>query len=486
MKDEDDRPLPAALRAAFEPAFPPAGFAERVVAGGHAPRAEVDRVRVLPRWWPLVAATAGVAAAVVFLWARSDSRESSGRAQLDERTSIALSDRGVVVGEPGSELRWQIEDDGRTTVEQTSGRAFYRVDPGPAFNVVTPHGTATVTGTCFAVEVNPMSQSLVKGLVAGAALGAAVAVTVYEGGVVLAHEGESVALTPGQRGIADADGRVRRDDGDESSEPGGDHVAAAGIGARADAASLHAQAHARAVDQLRADRQARDAEIERLRAEVERLGGDPGKREKEAGHKPDAERCSKANTRMPECDFVEPDQDTLLEMAKCATVRVDSPGFLFSGGDDVRLPADFIEQAKLDPGERASLEKAMSEFKRAYISELRDMLVEAGGGTPETAKEMPETALGSVVEGLLSEDEIDDALRRVSHERAGIAEPPGVDAELSLAERYVRHTAELGNALEAAVGRSLGPERAHELRTLHNGWRGSTSVHSGNCEELPN
>ncbi len=87
------------------------------------------------------------------------------------------------------------------------------MNSGP-FVVHTPAGVVRVTGTCFRVEVSDMkliNRQNLSGAAVGAALGAAVVVTVYEGRVLLARDkgGGEVELRPGQSAQMTAGGVQR-------------------------------------------------------------------------------------------------------------------------------------------------------------------------------------------------------------------------------------------------------------------------------------
>ncbi len=153
-KDEEDRIRPDLLTA-WEAAEPPARFADRVMNS--------MAKRDAPRGWP-TRRLAGLmvlvaAAAVVLLRVRTADPGSSGAARVAERQSLALGRRGVAVAEAGAELEWRVQPGGDARIVQKSGDVFYRVERGGRFVVVTAAGEVEVTGTCFRVEVDPMSFS---------------------------------------------------------------------------------------------------------------------------------------------------------------------------------------------------------------------------------------------------------------------------------------------------------------------------------------
>jgi hypothetical protein len=184
---------------AYEAPPAPPDLADRILAGLRAREsARPRRAR-----WMILAAAMGVAAAALLILSRGGG--DSGRRVATARESIAIGSRAVAVAEAGAELSWNVTEDGEATVEQRSGDVFYRVEPGSAFVVRLPGATIRVLGTCFRVEVTDVrgvrstSKLLVAGGV-GAALSAAVLVTVYEGRVLLENPRGQLELSPGEQG----------------------------------------------------------------------------------------------------------------------------------------------------------------------------------------------------------------------------------------------------------------------------------------------
>ena len=107
--------------------------------GEGAPGEDVGaRLRRRSLWIPISAAAVLLIAAVV---ARNATRPGpAGHHRFLTRTTLALADRAVVVGEAGTALSWRLE--GRALfARQTLGNAFYRVEHGRPFRVETPAGT---------------------------------------------------------------------------------------------------------------------------------------------------------------------------------------------------------------------------------------------------------------------------------------------------------------------------------------------------------
>jgi hypothetical protein len=460
---------------------PPDGFASRTVdafLGGNDASPEAPE----QRRWPLVVAALSFAAAVVLAWAVWPvGRASTGEhpAQGDIAT-VRLDDRAIAVAQPQASLRWEIDRDGVARVEQDAGRVFYRVDEGGAFEVKTPAGTATVTGTCFEVEIVPMKNGpMWKAGALGAALAGAVIVTVYEGGVVLANDRGDVALAAGERAVAKDGAAPRRMSEGQHGADARDPAVAARGGSGDDAIAQLAR-QSRALEEARRDAAEQQEQIARLREQVRELGGDPGApgpAEREAR----AKAC--ATQSRGDCPFLDPDEQTLLEMAKCAVVKVDSPGWV----DNPETPDvdQYVEQLGVtDPAEIEGIQAAATRHYADFNRRLRDIYLELGGD-PKLVDDASPATLRSYVADQLDKELLGDIQRRVAEERAGVREPPASDAQLSIEERFFRMHASLGDEFESMVGAEIGPERARALREVHDGWPGSTTVNSSECRELP-
>jgi ferric-dicitrate binding protein FerR (iron transport regulator) len=464
---------------------PPQGFAERVAtafAGESEPEAAREPVRAGRRWqW--VAAAVAVAAACA-LWIAIPGEATRDSLDTEVLRTVEIRDRGLAVAQPGTRMRWEVEADGTTRVVQDAGRVFYRVDDGEAFEVRTPAGVVHVTGTCFEVDLERgnkhMNRQGLKAGVLGAALASALLVTVYEGRVVLANDDGEVALGPGERGRAGDSSAPSRwdDDGDDPSGNGGiaegeGSLAEVEIPPGVDPVEV-VRSQARTLERLRAEKEAQYEELEALRQQVGQSAS-PGSPEAVQAR---AEKCA-TQSRGGECPFLEPDQDTLLEMAKCATVKIDYPAFLEQF--DAPQTRGYAEDLGItDPQEQAALQSAAERHHEAVANTLREIYLELGGDEEFAGSASPST-LEAYIRDQVDQEALGNVQRRIAQERAGLREPPAPGAELSIEERFWRLRAELGNDFEQHVASALGPERAHELRSVHDGWPGSTSVHSSDC-----
>jgi hypothetical protein len=226
---------------AWKPVEPTPGFAERVVLAARAEAVPTRRGRPT-RILAGVLLVAAVAAASVIV-GRTRSAEASGDVVASERREVRVGGRAVAVLEPGAHVRWSGAE-----VEQPTGDVFWRVSPGGPFDVKTPGGAVLVKGTCFRVKV-----------LAGAALGAAIVVAVYEGRVVVSHGAKSVSLVAGQTAEANERGVETTSEPAFLERPGG--------------ASAPAERAVAAFDRARADRMRED--LKRLFAEAGPAWGAP-------------------------------------------------------------------------------------------------------------------------------------------------------------------------------------------------------------------
>jgi hypothetical protein len=128
---------------------------------------------------------------------------------------VAIGERAVAEMSSGAHLRWS-SDGLQHDVQQDRGAVTYRVQPGVAFRVHTPHGSVTVLGTEFRVVVAEREAAegermkkrwAVAG--AGAALGASLWVSVDRGSVRLSNDGQELVLHAGQAGAIGSDGAPR-------------------------------------------------------------------------------------------------------------------------------------------------------------------------------------------------------------------------------------------------------------------------------------
>lgn len=206
------------LFAGWDALEPPPDFVEQVLERALPPVSGREPRPARRRWVVALA----LAAALLLGLGLAARWPSDGQVFATTQTAVALGHRGAAVAAVGAELDWQVGWAGDLAVSQSAGQVFYRIEPGGSFTLITPAGRITAAGACFTVEVSPMGRSvdwkrpLLAGF-AGAALSAAVLVTVYEGRVDLSQAGATASVAPGERAAA-VEGQPPRA---LSAEPGG-------------------------------------------------------------------------------------------------------------------------------------------------------------------------------------------------------------------------------------------------------------------------
>jgi hypothetical protein len=468
-RDRDER-LERAL-SAWETASAPDGFADRVVQAAARERAEAPAAGAPPPPRParrraiwLGAAAAGVVAALAAVWigilGRPDAR--SGAIVARTRTSVELDGRGVAVVEPGASVSWTVKG-GAAMVVQSAGDVFYRVEPGGTFVVKTPAGEVHVKGTCFRVEVMEMrpSKSGLIGAGVGAALSAAVVITVYEGKVLLANESGRKTLVAGQRGSLE-DGTSPKVTG---SEDGPRVVVRGGAGAPEEIPPP--QAGATREELLERDRVQREElakarfrihELEELIAQKMR-GGDA--RDDDDG------------------GWIDPSLEELREMAKTCNVQFDSPPLSIDEDMTPRL----AERMGIPEAQRDAVVAAYRDFVNRVGDQLRALYVEVTGDLAGAESLAVATLLREIEEKSPRED-VEEATWRLSQERAQLIAPPADLASRPPYERALRIMLTIGDDFEKELAKVLGPEKARELREMNNGW-GSKHRMNGCPENRP-
>lgn len=360
------------------------------------------------RW--IGAATLAVAAAVlaVALRARGGDAVVSGRHQSARRETIALGARGLAVAEAGSDLSYTVNG-GSAAIAQTAGDVFYRVEAGGPFVVDTPLGVVEVRGTCFRVEVEDMnaSKKVALGAAAGALAGAALVVTVYEGRVEVRSAAGEVALTAGH--VA----RV---------EPGAAPVV---LPDRAAAGTASAAADTPAA--LAAREQAQQAKIATLEARV---------RELEQGGERKSFRPARA---------FEKSKDELIEMARRCDLPMDLPPI--SGGTFDRVLEHAYAEAGFSEEERAIVARLMKDEQPAFEAALRTLYGEMAGD-PAAGESLDALALILELTQKAPAEDMAEARKVLSAERAGLRRPPAELADRPVVERAFRVI--IGSAERAA------------------------------------
>jgi hypothetical protein len=386
------------------------------------------------------AALGAAALALVLLRPRGPAPVTLSRVTT-ARETIALGGRGLAVAEAGSDLSARIDERG-AVIEQSAGDVFYRVEKGGPFVVRTPAGEARVRGTCFRVEVETMKRGIVQ-MGVGAAMATAVLVTVYEGKVILANEKGDATLQAGERARA-ASG--------QAPAPVTDKTAAA-IPPVPPADTLSRE-------ELVKREQAARGEIARLSARVRELES------ASAGAEPKHELDRVRQFKLA------PSKDELQEMAKDCRLQWDSPGI---GSKPSVVSAEDAGKMGLSEAERLAMNRVNADLNASVGRELRQLYIEVTGDKAG-ADTLSPSSLEREIDEKSNERELKQAYYDLSHERAGLQQPPASFEGRPAVERMMRLMSGLGNRYEQELGKAIGPDRAHELRAESGGWG---SRHSG-------
>lgn len=433
--------------SAFEVPPPPPGLADRVLA--RLPAAESPPPPRRAQWRALAAVAAVLLVALSGAWFFGP--PESGERTFTQRETVRLGASSVAVAEPGAELHWTAGRRGTVRVRQPTGRVFYRVETGSDFQVETPAGQVAVRGTCFTIEVQPLlpSKQTLTGAVVGAALTAAVFVTVHEGRVAVTSPAGATQVQPGERVVMSAGAAPR--------------VVAAPVAPGPTEASpaLAPASSAAAPSTWQARETAYVAELTTLRDRVKALESSQGGVRFSPGGKI--------------ANFIDPSREELLELAKECQLRWDEPGL---GLRHPPLPDD-KERAKLGitDDEAEVISEVYESFASQSLERLRAIYVAATGDVDNSRVLAPDALKQEIIDKS-PEDAIKRAYQRVSQERAGLAAPPPDTTGMTPAERLVRFNTGLGDAYERALADKLGASRAHQMRASDGGWgsRHSSSV----------
>ncbi|MGE0546645.1 MAG: hypothetical protein AB7O24_19780 [Kofleriaceae bacterium] len=429
---------------AWTPLTPSPGFADRVLAARQQPARR--------RRWPLVAgvATCLAAAAIAIVLVRSPSQPSAGSLTATTRTTADLGARGKAVAEAHAELRWHIGRDGAASIDQTAGDVFYRVDPGGPFVVHTPAGDVRVTGTCFRIEVPTMNKKhiLLSGTV-GAAIAAAVIVTVYEGHVIADTKTGRTELVAGARATIGPDGKTVVDNANPAT-------AAAMSGAIVDPNASREQLIARATQQ--------QLEIGQLKSHIAAL--------EKSGHTATGGGARAGGEPDDGNPWYDPTPETLKRWADECRIRVDEPDLssftaIPEGAGNAR------NGVKIKPEEVGPYNAAMIEVRDQWVKLVRALYIEATGDSAGVDTLSIEAMRREIEQKSSEADGV--LMQQLARERAGLAPVPTDASNMSPVERMMRAYMSLGDKAEAALAKRLGPERAREIRTPQ-GWSSRTEM----------
>jgi hypothetical protein len=420
---------------------PPADFAERVVTaarGESRKAAKPQRGRVAAGVLLVGSMAAGVALAV-----HLQSRASAGDVTADARREVRVGTRAIAVLEAGAHVKWHGDD-----IEQAGGDVFWRVEPGARFTVHTAAADVTVKGTCFRVRVNEGDGDMMRrdasparamGMVgaAGAVVGAAAFVGVYEGKVAVSHAGQSVDVAAGQS--AAADGR-------------GVRLTGLSPGAAADATNAEPDpllaANANLADRVSDYRrrleaiEAQKKKLEKQLAEAQAKLGDAG-----------AEG-------LPPNKF-DLTQDDWKELAQKGEVRVrvpcDGPNHDFSYS-----PAN-LNKLGLAPQDGPAIQAALQRSRARTWATIKPLCSQALAGA--NVDKLGEHNCMTILQAFAGQNGLpeDEVVRQTAEIEAGLRPTPGPSDDIAPYERALLAEVGEANSIEADLAQQLGPDDAKRV-----------------------
>ncbi|MCH9681950.1 MAG: FecR domain-containing protein [Deltaproteobacteria bacterium] len=401
----------------------------------HAPQASNPR----RRGWAAISFVSAAAAGLVLWLGLSANAPVEGSISLQARVSVPLADRGVMVAEPNTHASWSVEPDGTAVVQQRSGRAFYRVEPGRPFSVQTPTAAVRVVGTSFEVEIGSMDRTTMKSGFVGAALAAVTVVSVYEGKVMVANAHGEVEVEAGQRATvtADASPMTANDRRETPAEP----TPAAPAVAVATAAQP-------------------PAEVQSLRRRVRELERELTTAREEAAAKAeddDHDWAAKFRRQM----FEPTEEDLRADVKKCA-VKYAAPS-VQTHGDRQPLADDLVDKLDLSEDEQRFVEALFTELDQQLLPLTRELYIEATGDEAG-ATTLSFDAMENEIQDKTPPEEVIEARRQVARERAGMDAVPTDPSDSLPLTRLLRAHVARSKHLNQRMLAEFGPDRGRELR----------------------
>lgn len=303
--------------------------------------------------------------------------------------------------------------------------------------------------------MKPVSSGLI-GAGVGAALTAAVFVTVYEGKVSLRNPQGQVSLSAGAR--AEASPGAAPSTAPSPAKPSAPSASGPSL------AALPHDELARRAEEQRGEIIGLHDQVRRLRSELE-----------------SAQAAASGQAGEKHRGFsLEPSKEELAELAKSCTLKWDSPPL---GMEAPTWGTKMQARAGLSAEEAERINKVIAELHEQTIRELRALYVEVTGDRAHAEAMTPEAIVMELHEKSARLD-VQTAYQRLAQERAGQAPPPQTLVGTTPIERTMRLVTTLGDRMERALATVIGAERARDLRKRNNGW-GSRSVSSNGCPGKP-
>jgi hypothetical protein len=208
----------------------------------------------------------------------------------------------------------------------------------------------------------------------------------------------------------------------------------------------------------------------------------PSKPMPERADRSPAKGCALSRGDDEACPFLEPDHDTLEEMARCGIARVETPRMPGPASGIDAFPEAWRETAGVTRDEHERLERAAAEFAAKEREQWADLAATVGIDRAWAETSAP-FVVSSRVFAEFDEEQHRAAIERIARERAGWE--PDDDAVPAALDAAMRLRLDVGVAYETAIGEAVGAARAAELRAAADGWPG-TRTHVGNgCEVEP-
>ncbi|MEM6993572.1 MAG: hypothetical protein AAF721_23870, partial [Myxococcota bacterium] len=183
-----------------------------------------------------------------------------------------------------------------------------------------------------------------------------------------------------------------------------------------------------------------------------------------------------------ECSFLEPDDETLQEMARCGIARLEVPQMPRPEAGMDAFPASWREAAGVTEEEHDKLERAAESFAKQHRQQWAELAASAGIDRSWAETSVP-VVVSTRIFAEFDEDQYASAVENVARERAG-KEPSGEDVPGPL-DAAVRLRLGAGDAYEAAIADAVGEARAAELRAAGDGWPGTHGTVGNRCEVEP-
>ena len=443
------------LLGEWTPDSPPADFAERAVLAANEPP---KRQR---RWWLLAVSAAAVLA--VLLWPARG--EQTGSLSATARVTEVIADRGTAVAEAGTELTWRVAPGGAARVVQKTGSAFYRVEPGESFVVETALGEVRVLGTCFRVEVVEMKagRAAITGAAMGAALTAAVLVTVYEGKVEAASNDQPPTQVDAGHTATMREGAPTVLDEAPTPEAAPPEVATPTVIQKTAPLAPAVSGPAAPAGECERSLTAAKDEAAALDAKMKRMAGDLA-------------RAKKAAEQTRTYDL---SPERLDEMAKECQLAWDHPGIRLEGVGD--MPDEVVKELGLTPEQHTAIVETIAESNTRLLNEMRAAYAAVNGieADPNVAPQ----ALFAEIQDKTEHRTLRRIFQALSAERAGHQDAPQTLDGLDPVERLFRVVTTAGDRLQGKLADRVGEDVAQRLRDLKNGF-GNRSRSSYGCPKI--